>query len=189
MTPISFKSNFIKSASVQKRSQNGNYTDKSVSVVKIDPKNNADIFAVSELPDLWGKKNYVTEISNNLRKVYTYGDYDTPIESYAVTSQTSDFDKLNSRSILGVLQLDTRSDKVNELEYLQINPNSAKTYESNGGGRLYKYVGSLLIDSIKELFPDKKIHVSSAPTAVNFYKNNDFVQTKPVENQDLTWIG
>jgi len=187
MTPISFKSNFISPVNIQKKSKDDNYVGSSASLVEIDVTNDDDVFAVDDLPKLWGNKNFVSEISKNIKQIYTYADYDTPIKAYAVTLQSSHFEKLKPNKILGIVQLDTRAEDINELDYLQVNPKYAKTYCKSSDTRSYKGIGSSLLDSIKNIYPSKKIHLTSAPSAVEFYKNNAFVQTKSNDDQDFIW--
>jgi len=184
MSSISFKSNYIKPLCIQKKSSvEDNYVNSKASLVEIDMTNSSDVSAVDNLPALWGKK----KIAKEVKKIYNYEESNTPKHVYAVTLQSSNFDQLNSKKVLGIVQLDTRADNINELDYLQVNPKCAKTYVAGEDRRPYKNIGSSLLNSLKELYPKKRIHLCAIPSAVEFYKNNDFVQTKSRDEQDFTW--
>lgn len=91
----------------------------------------------------------------------------------ALTLQKDNYEKLNSKDVLGV-SLFTENGTAGDLDFLQVAPKTCKTFETPE--RKYRNVGSAMIDYLKKAFSNVHIFVNPAPSAKGFYTKKGFVQ-------------
>ncbi len=175
---ISFKANYICSSQVKK-----NDKPCSLSFVQIDTKNSSDMTALRELDYMWGRKTYFSDISDNANLDHLYGLNSKFKQYYALTTQTKDFNKLDSEQILGLVQVEPDV-HYNEINYLQVLP----TQNYSNPEREYKNVGSSIIDTITKIYPNKKIMLYSTDAALNFYKKIGFVQDESEKRYNKMYL-
>ena len=100
MTPINFKANFLKTVYLPHISQ-GKSSDKEVSIVELDNKDERDMAALAKTACDWEKyaSGYAFEIYNDALKDKPYPDVYK--EHYlALTTQNCDYANLDSNKIL-----------------------------------------------------------------------------------------
>ena len=175
---ISFKANYICDSQVKR-----NNKPCSLSFVQIDTKNMSDIIALKELDYMWGRKTYFSDISDNASLDNVYGLNSKFKQYYALTTQTKDFNKLDSEQILGLVQVEPDV-HYNEINYLQVLP----TQNYSNPEREYKNIGSSIIDTVTKIYPNKKLMLYSTDAALNFYKKIGFVQDESEKRYNKMYL-
>lgn len=167
---ISFGGQYVTSANILKKNLKGKFNSCKGSIVEIDTLNNRDIKALLEVSDKW-QQEYSREIYDNARFINEMKYRSLLSRFFVLTTQKSNFAKLNPDEILAELQFSVSSklNKIN-LEYFQVDPKS----NFWGIDRLYKKVGTGFIDAMKFLYKDSDITLSPAPSAIKFYLKNGF---------------
>lgn len=165
---INFKANFIKPVTIK----HGN-NKQDVSFVEIDTNNKKDITTLSNVAYGWGIKTYAYDIYTNAADTWRKGGMGfysvNPEHYYAVTKQKDNFEDLNFNEILGVVQLNENDDS-NEIKYLQIDPKHCHGSDK----RKYSNIGHSIVDSLKSLYPQKKMTLYANYDAIDFYKKEGF---------------
>ena len=88
-----------------------------------------------------------------------------------MTTQSENFEKLESEKILGLSLFSETTKPENEINWLQTNP----VYKYGSiEPRKYKGIGKAIIEYVKEHYRDKNIKVFAADDAINFYKKLGF---------------
>lgn len=175
---VSFKANYICNSQVSKNSK-----PCSLSFVQIDTKNTSDIIALKELGYMYGKNTYFSDIFDNANLDYLYGFNSKYKQYYALTTQTKDFNKLDSEQILGLVQVEP-DEHYNEIKYLQVLP----TQNYSNPEREYKNIGSSIIDTVTKIYPNKKLMLYSTDAALNFYKKIGFVQDESEKRYNKMYL-
>ena len=182
MTTLNFKANFINPVQIQKLYGN-NYKPIEASFTELNLNDKKDIFSLKETAHDWGEC-YAMDM-------YIYSRDEVPDgykkHIYALTTQKQNFDFLIPYKILGLAEFYEKPDNTNKIEFLQVHPdNVALQY----GRPNYKHVGSAIINSLKNLFPDNPIKLHSVLTAKEFYKKHDFIRDKSsYDSLDYVWNG
>lgn len=181
---LNFGAKYIQDAQVKKYNPNKNtYDSLNVSFVEMDPDNIEDLFAINDTVRYWYNEKYASNIAYSL---YLLRDYCLPRDSYkvyALTTQKDKLDLLNVEEILALGEVVEKTPKKTlELNYLQVDPKLV--YSSTQ--RDYKDVGTAFLNVLKNLDKVKSIVLTSACSAVGFYKKNDFKLTD-VEHMRFIW--
>ena len=169
---INFTANFLKTVNIPKRTIDGNFYNTKVSFVELDKNDRVDKDSLKNVSKLWNKKefNYASEIYYDAAKPF---EYDNIVKEhyYAVTTQSENFEKLESEKILGLSLFSETTKPENEINWLQTNP----VYKHGSiEPREYKGIGKAIIEYVKEHYRDKNIKVFAADDAINFYKKLGF---------------
>ncbi|MCM1266099.1 MAG: GNAT family N-acetyltransferase [Candidatus Gastranaerophilales bacterium] len=186
MYPINFTANFINSTHITKF-ENNKITPCKVSFVELDTNCNKDMDALEKIAIKWGNDTYSALIyENSLIDFSECDDNSITNHTYVLTTQNSDFDKIDYKKILGAA-LFKETDNNNKLELLQTNP----TYISkNNPKSKYKGIGTSILDSLKALSEGKAIECFSAEDAITFYQNNGFVHNDEYKSKNpQIWYG
>ena len=171
---ISFKAQFIKPVYI-KRVIDKDKSKCLASFVELNHANINDVKAIEFLHKEWGDKaKYLKNIYHNI-----YNNFKTRTENpaskiYALTTQISDLEKLNPNSIQGVVEIIPTPNKDLFISYIQVNPEN--TYKSED--RIYSKVGTEIIDTLKKLFPRKKLSTISGNISQSFYEKNNFIENR-----------
>lgn len=181
---VSFNGNYISPATVQKRGKNGVYNDHKVSFVKIDLSNGSDIFALQKINDTWQNATFITDICDDASFLHENKFFDNGHEFYVLTTQKKEFHKLNPDEILAGTSVSARPllPYVN-IEHLEIKPG----FQYPEQNRLYKKVGTGMIEALKKVFSKKDITLHSIFSALDFYKSNGFIQLSR-DSRDLRFF-
>lgn len=172
MNTINFTANFVKRAPVLKKDDKGDYSPAKVTIVELDIEDENDILALYKTSVEWNELGalYASEVFHEAVKGYEYGDIEKE-HYFAVTEQTKDFHKLDSDKILGLMLFSESRYNEDEINWLQIKPN---TNSVNSHNREYKHIGKSLVDLLKERYWHKSIYVKSSSAAVDFYTSQGF---------------
>ncbi len=182
MNTLNFKANFINPVQIQKLDGN-NYKPVEASFTELNLQDKKDIFSLKEASQDWGEC-YATDMYICSRDEVPDGNKK---HIYALTTQKQNFEYLKPDNILGLVEFYEKPDKTNKIELLQVHPdNIAMQF----GRPKYKRVGSAIIDSLKNLFPNNPIKLHSVSTAKGFYKKLGFVPDKSsYDSLDYIWNG
>lgn len=174
---INFTANFITNKRILKRNENGMYAPYNISVVELDKNNEKDKEALHDTVVDWYYDNarYIFDIYHEADKDYDYPNVNQE-HFYAITKQTSNFDDLEYKEILGLMLFSETKLKEDEINFLQVKPttNKHQSYIQE-----YKNVGKTLIEFLKETKNKKTIMVNSVPEMVDFYKKQNFKVKDP----------
>lgn len=169
-----FGAQYIAPAKVKKHSSRRNrYHDQKVSFVELEADNPNDAAALDYINRKWASAKYVSRIKRDF-DVKSEGILRNPhlYKTYALTTQKNNFDKLRPWTILGITEVKDYSDDLC-IELLEVNPR----YKNSNQKRKYKYVGTAILDTLKNLYSkEKDIVLNSADEAKVFYEKNDFVE-------------
>ena len=167
---ITFGANLINKTNIQKYNVNKGYSEYSAYMIKLDPESQSDRFALSEINKSWKNSTTFADCIDNAFKLKHIGSFEYKnTEFFALTKQSSDFKNLNPNDILGLAMVDKNKSNVN-LRYLQCDPNNNYSAEK----RNFKYLGSVIISSLKKMFPDKTIFTNATVEAIPFYEKQGF---------------
>ena len=97
----------------------------------------------------------------------------------AITKEQDSYKYVKTRNILGLAEISSHPLFSNEiyLDYLQT--------VKNWFIQQYCFVGTSLLDFIKETYPNKDIVLQALTTAVKFYKSNGFIVTDNIKKNGL----
>ncbi len=173
MEDISFKGKFISSIAIQKYKSIS--APVKVSVAEVNPIDNNDVKTLKNVHSLWNG-NFSKNIYNDAANINLANIQNADEKFYVLTRQKSNFENLNPEDILAESKIiinnpDTRSIY---LDYLQVEPDNM--YEAEN--RIYKRVGSSMLDFLKLYYPNKDIHLHSVFSSIEFYVKNGF---RPIE--------
>lgn len=175
MNSLNFTANLVARTQIPKRSADDKFSSVDVSIVELNGDDANDLGALYKTYVLWKSqgRNYSAYIYNEFVKECEYVDVEQE-HYYALTAQNNGFECLDSEKILG-LALFTQTKFDNEIEYLQVRPN---TNTLNSWKREYKGVGSALVNFIISKYNNEPIVLQSVPEAVEFYKKMGFKQVE-----------
>lgn len=161
-----FGAKFINAVAIGKNSHHKNkYFDDLVSFVQIEPTNPDDIEAVKNAALYWKDDKYALNIS------YAAETLKDNIESsvYALTSQKSNFQFLDSDKILGLMHTTTFPNDTKFIEHIQVYPELI-----NEKNPEYKGVGTGILNSLKQLSNMIVCFPASGLSVKSFYLKNGF---------------
>lgn len=168
MKIISFGAIFLNNAQVNKKAPNNTYQKANASFVEMNPKDSKDMKALENIQKYWEYEMYASNIYNMALKVRKDELSPKKYKIYTLTSQTSDFNKMDDRKILGAVQGETLKKDFLYIDYLQVNPQYI--YFPNAD---YKRNGSAILDSLKEHFSEIMLKPNKGSTE-KFYEKNGF---------------
>lgn len=181
-----FKANFVNKSLVGKVIDNNchNYTDRYVSFVKIDPFNARDIDALKSASDYWISDRFSKNIYYAACALKNSSKFYRGHEVYALTSQPSDFEKLDSEKILGLVHIAPFYDTPLFIEHLQVNPEYLPRYSmfTKTKEPEYKGIGTSIINALKQMSNKISCFPSSEKSVKDFYIKNGFNKHQDISN-------
>ena len=174
---LNFGAKYIEQVDVKKYNPKSTlYDSASLSFVEFDPINKRDTEAIANAVKTWKGQDYAGMIAQNANLV-SNGFLSPEVNHiYLMTSQTHDFDNLDSKKILGLAQMQTGVDEEDNLRYFQVRPDLKHGIKN----RRYKNIGSGMLDSLKKIY-NKAITLIASYSAANFYELQGF----EIRNTDL----
>ena len=142
-----------------------------------------DISDLREVSKKW-RSTLGLYIASDSRTFINSGSY----HFYALTKQKNNFEKLVVDDVLGLAEI-KELDTFNRVLYIQTKPEYiSRRYGCSLPDRIcnsfknvlispfrkFKHIGKGMLDSVKDIFPDKRIELTSVDEAVGFYKKQDF---------------
>ncbi len=169
---ISFKAQFIKPVYIKRVIDKDN-SKCLASFVELNQANINDVKALELLNKEWGDKaKYLKNIYHSICNNFKTKTESPDSKIYAITTQISDLENLNPNVIEGVVEVIPAPNKDLFISYIQVNPKN--TYKSED--RVYSKVGTEIIDTLKKLFPRKKLSTISGNNSQSFYEKNNFIE-------------
>ena len=163
---LTFQANYLNSASIQRINIYKPCAEK-VSFIEINPHSTSDVLAVNKTAINWDKNDgegFAYDICRAINK----GIKD---RFFALTTQKDDFERLDSEQILSLAQVKTENEGEEFIEYLQVDPENTNSAENPQ----FMYIGTAMLDSLKQLFFNKNIELDSVKSAITFYLRNGFI--------------
>lgn len=184
MDSINFTANHIKNVDIA-RKYYGKYKPCKVSLVEFDPINKNDVNAIYKTTDNWDA-SFTAFTYDDMRNVNENKELMSNLHVYALTTQNSNFQRMVSSKILGVVEVVNTYSKGNKIEVLQTNPDMIK--DSFNKSPRYKHIGQALVSFVKEKFSDKPLFLHPTKTAVSFYKKLGFEFDSKIEKNNTMCI-
>ena len=183
---ISCRANFVNRSLVGKVIDNNcrSYTNRYVSFVKIDPFSASDINALKLASDYWMPDRFVKNIYYAACALQNDSKFYKNHEVYALTSQASDFESLESDKILGLVHTAPFYGTPLFIEHMQVNPEQLPMYSQYPFKKEpeYKGIGTAIINSLKQLSDKISCFPVSEQSVKNFYIKNGFVKQPNTSN-------
>ena len=142
-------------------------------IVKLDCNDLNDIQLLKQIAQTWEKNYYIQRILEIAELKAKKDAYYTIYDIYAMTKQEDKFEKLNSKDILGVMDIEaTPYENVIFLDHIETNPQYALTQKDRD---LCK-VGRILLDFLKERFRKIELIARNSIYVEEFYKSCGFIE-------------
>ncbi len=173
-----FKAKFVNVEKVGKALNNGHgYSNQHVSFVKIDPSNSGDIKALEYAAKYWENDKFALNIYYAACALKNKSKYYKNHEVYALTTQTADYEKLEKKDILGLVQVSPLEDKSMFIEHFQVNPELVNNMQPK-----YKGVGTAILYLLKQLNNKISCFPLADKSVKDFYIKNGFKKYPDVLN-------
>ncbi len=170
---VSFNGKYVTRATIQKRDINGKYKDHNVSLIRIDLSNKEDIFALKKINDTWKDAIFTSDVYDDAKYLHDNDIFNSGRKFYILTTQKKRFNRLHPDSILAATGVSVKE----FLPYVSIEHFETKPeFQFSEHNRLYKKVGTGLLNALKKAFEDKDITLHSVSSSLDFYKYNGFKQ-------------
>ena len=184
MDSVNFTANHIKDVNIARRYYN-QYKPCKVSLVEFDPTNKKDIDAIYKTTDRWDE-SFTAFTYDDMREVSKNRSLLPDLHVYALTTQTTNFDKIKPSKMLGVIEIVEKYTNGNKVEVLQTNPALIKRNDNKKPR--FKHIGEQLVSFIKEKFSDKPLYLNPTLSAIPFYEKQGFKRVPHKEKNNFFWI-
>ena len=176
---LHFGAKFIKNINIKKYNPKSHlYTDAKATLVKFEPKNQADMVAIISTAKEWRTEPFAGFIAQHASYIANDIISNHTNQIYLLTTQQNNLDKIKSGKIIGMAYMN-QEDKKNELKFFQVNPK----LKYGVSKREYKYIGTEMLNSLKELYKNS-IELESLYTTTEFYEKQGF---KPLGYLRYRW--
>lgn len=170
---ITFQANPINSASIIKLNKKFNIkTNEPVVFAEMSPFSAKDKCTMKKIPFMWGEKRgdsaMIADTFEYLSDSKDYGNITNRF--FVLTKQQDDFQHIKPTTVLGVLQTGSAGRDKEYVEFMQVNP----FYQYNNPFSDLKNVGTVMLNSVKEIFKNKKLSLYSPAETVEFFEKNGF---------------
>lgn len=159
----------LKDITVKQKIDEGSYVDRDVNFVEIDVTNENDIIALQNNAKYWLYSKYSPTIAYSAFLKYAYQDMYDNTHIFALTRQNDDFQHLDDNKLLGLVEVEKTGKDTVRVHYLQVNPDFLYTIRKPD----FKCCGTAILNSLKQLYENKTISLSSSG-ADEFYRKNGF---------------
>lgn len=162
------------------------YKDCNVSIVELSRFDRNDWQTVEDTAKKYS--SYDTKSTNYAQNIRFFFDnvFKNPKQRknelyYAMTLQQDKFEKLDHEKVLALME--TLTDKAiydhnPSIEYLQVSPSTNHEAKSITNPRLYRNIGSKMVNFAKKLFEGKEIYVVADYNSIDFYLKNGFKKVR-----------
>ena len=168
---ITFKANYIDSATVHKKTFLNSYEDFQVSFVELDPYNQKDVLCLNETNINWRNGN--TFASDMTRKINELANGKRNIEEnrfFALTTQTDNFENLSFKKILGLTSVYKQHDNSAYIRTIQVAPDFQYCIKN----RDFKHIGSELVNKLLRVISEKTIYLDTTEAGKKLYLTKGF---------------
>lgn len=136
---VQFGARFISSVPVKVKTESGKWIDNSVNFIKLETSKKTDVKALENLESLWGGKNLSSGVAEEARILGRKSHV------YALTKQSSNFNNVNHRDILGVMTTDSVHLAKGDVSIFKIGTDPMFAYEQNGRHRQVKHIAKSML--------------------------------------------
>jgi hypothetical protein len=166
----SFSAKLVSTKQIGKLVKNA-YQNDVVSFVEIEPHNANDINALGNAAKEWLYGDFACNVYHAACSIRDDSKYYKNSKVYALTSQNSNLEKLDSKNILGLVHVEKFSEGNLFIEHIVANPEiiKSRTPEYNG-------IGTAILRSLKELCYKISCFPSKTESVIKFYYKNGFVE-------------
>ncbi len=179
---LNFGAKFVQKTAISKL-ENGNTSEEAASIVELLSNDKNDIKSFEKTVKGWQKGDeFGLCIFDDLEDIRDKKMSKDVYKVYALTTQSDNFEKLDSSKILGASTLKLVNEKENHIRFLQVSP---KCYFENKQ-RGYKSIGKAFIDFFKSQSKNKSLLVQAYFSAANFYEKMGF-EIIDVNNLIYSW--
>ena len=181
-----FGADFVSSGKVKKlNKRTGTYEDTPVSFVRINPFNQNDFEAMTEVCKQWQHSVYTEQILEDVVSIKYYAAPSVTISVYALTAQNKDFNNLKSEDILGFVDVRNEDDYI-YLDFLETKP---EYKSSNKKNKEYRNIGTEIINNLKKLTDEtcNKIKIWAVSDKIPYYEKNGFVHDGSKYKNSMIW--
>ena len=176
-----FNALFVKKTQVSRLLRNGKYVPQDVSLVKINPKNVGDIWALDTVANNWEYDKFSVNIFNSAYQVYQ-GAERPKYHIYALTTQRNNLRKLNADKILGLMDLTRFTKREAYISHLQTKPDFVYSTQPK-----IKGIGTALVNSVKDVCTTIRLTSQPEWSVRRFYKKLGFVPSTEESKTKLIW--
>lgn len=172
---VTFTGNFVKPLRFKKIEQNGNLLPHRASLVEINPNSDRDYTTIEKTYKEWDKVSYLELIQDTANFMHRYKDDSKERKIFVVTNQKRNFYDLNSKDILAEFMVfNSPTKNTTHIEAIQVKPEA----QFSSPKRSYKNIGSAILESIKHMYPQRRIELFSDKNVISFYEKNGFTKNK-----------
>lgn len=177
LSNTNFQATYEGDYKVKVADKNGNFRNKTVTAVKLDPNSFADGMALDEVENSWLYKDCLVEcINSDFDDLFRHGSRHN---YYAITTQKDSFNKLNPDYIIGLIEYThDMHKKYDYINYVQVKPQLM----AKNNARKIKNIGTALLEIIKNQKTGfKNIYLNALQDASEFYQKNGFKLVEKTE--------
>lgn len=148
-----------------------NYKNEMACFVKIEPENINDINTLEKISKYWADASFAINIYYAASAIRNKSKYYKDHVVFALTTQKSDFDKLDEGKVLGLIHTVDMKNWTQFIEHLQVNPKYIYKTDSE-----YKGIGTGIINSIKDICSKITCFPLNSKSVKDFYTKNGFYE-------------
>ena len=168
---INFLAKHLFTDKIKKLDENtGSFLPENVYFAEIEHYKKSDRDSVNTLRESWSDAKFIKIIANTLNWAQVYNAKNTKI--YALTEQSENFGDLLPEKILGLAHITELSKRNAILEYMQIKPEAINVNKKKD--IKYKGSGSVLLNSLKQIYNKIVLNAVADENIYKFYKRNGF---------------
>lgn len=145
---VQFGAKYISPATIKVKTGK-RWKDTHVSFIKFDTSKQKDVSFLEGVEALWGGKNLS---SGFVDEAHILGG---KTNIYGITTQTSDFDVVDARKVLGLISTGKIAKEEPEVGIYKIGTNPKYAYAQNKRSRDIKHIATAMYESVKKLASKK----------------------------------
>lgn len=153
---VQFGAKYISPATIKVKAGK-RWKDTQVSFIKFDTSKQRDISFLEGVESLWGGKNLSAGIVD---EAHILGG---KTNVYGVTTQTSDFDVVDARKVLGLISTDKIAKGESEVGVYRMGTTPKYAYAQNKRSRDVKHIATAMYEAVKNLATKK----AKAPVVIH----------------------
>lgn len=142
---VQFGARYVCPATIKVKTGGRRWKDAQVNFIKFSTSKPQDVSFLEGVEELWGNKNLSSGIVD---EVHIFGG---KAQIYGITTQTSGFDTVDAKKVLGLISTDKISKGEAEVGVYKIGTNPKYAYAQNKKKRDVKHIATAMYESVKRL--------------------------------------